>query len=194
MKYIVMHWTGGGNKANAEDLKHYHEIIEANGTRVLGNHRPEANESTADGVYAAHTRGFNTGAIGLSMAGMAGAEHNPFKPGASPITEDQVKAFCEVVAEYAETYDIEINRENVLSHSEVQVTHGVIHAGKWDIDWLPGMKKPGNPVDVGDRLREMAQQARARNFGSAVVAETTSSDRVEALVAEFVERLRQEVA
>ncbi len=165
LKRIVMHWTAGGNKANSVDLQHYHEIVEGDGTRVLGTLHPEANESTADGVYAAHTRAFNSGAIGISMAGMQGAIPKPFNAGAHPISEDQVQAFVEAVAEYAETYDIDINRENVLTHAEVPITHGRPQPGKWDITWLPGMKKPDDPIKVGDVLREMAAAARKKNFG-----------------------------
>lgn len=193
LERIVMHWTAGGNSANQTDLKHYHEIVEGDGTRVLGNHRPEANISTADGVYAAHTRAFNTGAIGLSVAGMAGAEPHPFKAGNSPINSTQLAVFVEMVAEYAETYNIEINRKNVLTHAEVQITHGVDQAGKWDITWLPGMKRPGDPIEVGDQLRKMIIEVHTRNFGR--VAERSDRDRpMEALLSRLVDLLEKERA
>lgn len=191
LKRIVMHWTAGSGSANETDLKHYHEIVEADGTRVLGNLRPEANESTSDGIYAAHTRAFNTGAIGLSMAGMAGAEPRPFKTGKSPLTKEQVEVFCEMVAEYAETYGITINRENVLSHAEVPITHGIAQPGKWDITWLPGMSKPGDPIQVGDRLRDMIATTHQRNFGvaGAPVARGSRLTRIRDLMAELSSEL-----
>lgn len=170
---IIMHWTAGGNTANNTDVKHYHEIVEGDGTRVEGNHLPEANNNTGDGVYAAHTRAFNTGSIGLSMAAMAGAIHSPFADGSAPITNTQLDAFVAMVAEYADTYKIPVTRRTILSHAEVPITHGIPQAGKWDIAWLPGMNKPGNPVDVGDRLRAMisAKLAALQPAAQAVVAD-----------------------
>ena len=100
---IIMHWSAGGHSANSNDRKHYHEIVEGDGTRVEGDLLPEANNSTGDGNYAAHTRMFNTGSIGLSMAAMEGAKENPFDAGSAPITPEQLEAFVAMVAEYADT-------------------------------------------------------------------------------------------
>lgn len=157
LKRIVMHWSAGGHKASELDRKHYHEIVEGDGTRVEGDKLPEANNDTSDGHYAAHTRALNTGSIGLSMAAMSGAEERPFKSGRFPITEKQLDSFCGMVAEYANTYGIDVRRDTVLTHAEVQPTLGVRQNGKWDICWLPDMSKPGDPVEVGDRLRDMVQ-------------------------------------
>ena len=63
MKRIIFHWTAGGPKANKTDLKHYHEVINQDLTISLGTHSISDNVSTADGVYAAHTRNLNTGSI-----------------------------------------------------------------------------------------------------------------------------------
>lgn len=156
---IVMHWTAGGHKANSTDKRHYHEIVQGDGTRVRGKYLPEANNDTSDGRYAAHTRRFNTNAIGLSMASMAGAKESPFDAGKYPITEKQLAAFVRVVAEYADTYNIKISKRNVLTHLEVPITWGVKQPGKWDISWLPGMKKPKNPIKVGNVLRQMIKDA-----------------------------------
>jgi len=153
LKRIIMHWTAGGAWASEIDKQHYHEIVQGDGSRVRGNLLPEANESTAGGHYAAHTRACNTGSIGLAMAGMMGAEERPFKMGAG-LTKPQVDAFCQMVAEYALTYSIPITRRTVLTHAEVQPTLGIWQRGKWDITWLPGMKAPDDPVEVGDALRE----------------------------------------
>lgn len=155
LKRIVMHWTAGGNNANHLDRKHYHEVVEGDGKRVKGNLLPEANINTGDGNYAAHTRRLNGGSIGLAMCGMSGAQEVPFKEGAYPILHKQVSAFVEMVAEYADTYDIPITRRTVLTHAEVQPTLGVRQNGKWDITWLPGMRRPGDPIAVGDELRAL---------------------------------------
>lgn len=150
-----MHWTAGGHHASDLDRKHYHEIVQGDGVRVTGNLLPEANESTSDGVYAAHTRALNTGSIGLAMAAMRGARERPFHPGDAPIKAGQLHAFVQMVAEYADTYSIPITRKTVLTHAEVQPTLVVWQRGKWDIAWLPGMARPGDPVHVGDELRAM---------------------------------------
>ncbi|MEM8623673.1 MAG: N-acetylmuramoyl-L-alanine amidase [Pseudomonadota bacterium] len=158
LKRIIMHWTAGGHSASSVDKRHYHEIVEGDGERVEGDHLPEANNSTSDGRYAAHTRAFNTGSIGLAMAAMSGAEERPFKKGKHPITPVQLDTFVEMVAEYADTYTIEIARETVLCHAEVPITHEIWQRGKWDITWLPGMAKPGDPIGVGDTLRDLVRQ------------------------------------
>lgn len=161
LKRIILHWSAGGNTANSSDRRHYHEIVEGDGTRVVGDKLPEANETTADGHYAAHVRKFNTGSIGLAMAAMAGAREKPFQKGDHPIRKAQLEAFVQMVAEYVDTYEIPITRETVLTHAEVQITHGIAQLGKWDITWLPGMTKPGHPLAVGDRLRQMVAEAHA---------------------------------
>jgi hypothetical protein len=164
LKRIVMHWTAGGHKASDLDRAHYHEIVEGDGERVKGDMLPEANNNTSDGHYAAHTRRLNTGSVGLSMAAMAGAQERPFKKGRFPITEKQLDVFCEMVAEYADTYGIEVRRDTVLTHAEVEPTLGVKQRGKWDIAWLPGMSKPGDPIEVGDKIRDMVR-AKQKDLG-----------------------------
>lgn len=158
MDRIIMHWTAGGHRATGLDRKHYHEIVEGDGTRVLGDLLPEANLNTSDGRYAAHTRACNTGSIGLSMAAMAGAQESPFRAGGYPINTKQLDAFCEMVAEYADTYGIPITRHTVLTHAEVQPTLGIWQRGKWDITWLPGLSRPIDAIEAGDRLREMIRE------------------------------------
>lgn len=155
MKRIVMHWTAGTGVASASDLDHYHAVTQANCKTVYGKYKPEHNESTKDGHYAAHTRALNTGAIGLAMCGMTGAQERPFNPGNHPLNGEQVKAFAGMVAEFAETYGIPVTRKTILWHSEVEPTLGVWQRGKWDAAWLPGMVGPGDPVEVGDSMRYM---------------------------------------
>ena len=188
---IVMHWTAGGYQANSVDREHYHEIVEGDGNRVLGVRRPEANNSTSDGDYSAHIRAFNTGSIGLSVAAMAGADHKPFKKGQAPITEEQLNAFVEVVAEYADTYGINIDREHVFTHAEAPITHNKPQPGKWDITWIPGMTKPGDPIEVGDQLRKMVKEAHSRLFSNTSARQTlnqTSAEELAALIVEFMDR------
>ena len=163
MKRIVMHWTAGAHNANGTDKRAYHYIIEGDGSIVKGNNPPEANRvitNPSDGsTYAAHTRGLNTGSIGVAVAAMRGAREVPFDAGPSPITDAQVAAMVKHVAALADKYGIPVTRECVLTHAEVQPTLGVSQRQKWDIMWLPGMTKPTDPVAVGDMLRTQIRDA-----------------------------------
>ena len=161
MKRIHLHWTGGGHTPNAIDLKHYHFIVAGNGDVVHGNLAPEANLDVSDGQYVAHTRGANTGAISVALAGMLGAIERPFYEGSAPINTDQLAAMAVLVAELCDTYKIPVTRKTVLTHAEIEPTLGIKQLGKWDITWLPGMAAPGDPIVVGDRLRDMVKAAQA---------------------------------
>lgn len=154
MKRIVLHWTAGSNAVSAIDREHYHFIISGNGTVIAGDFKPEDNLSTKT-PYAAHTRNCNTGSIGVAVAAMHGARERPFSAGKFPITDEQIKALAGLCADLCGQYGIPVTRKTVLSHAEVQPTLGIAQRGKWDIAWIPGMDKPGNPVLVGDNLREM---------------------------------------
>ena len=155
MDRIIIHWTAGRGEANAIDRAHYHALVEADGTIVYGDHKPEANADVRDGRYAAHTRALNTGSIGIAVCAMWCAKERPFDPGPDAITHPQLTALVREVADLAETYDIAVGPKTVLTHAEVQETLGVAQRGKWDVTWLPGMPGPEAARVVGDRLRRM---------------------------------------
>ena len=150
---IIWHWSAGRHTPSDLDRKHYHFIIDGQGKVHQGDIAPEANLSTADGSYAAHTRGCNTGSIGIALAAMVGAVERPFRAGPEPITPAQINALVLLTRELALKYKIPVTRETILSHAEVQPTLKIAQRGKWDIAWLPGMAAPGDPVKVGDKLR-----------------------------------------
>ncbi len=153
MKRIIIHWTAGTYNVSDVDREHYHYIIDGNGKAVDGKWRPEANLSTKDGEYAAHTRGCNTGAIGVSMACMWGAKESPFNPGKYPLKELQWDRMIQLVAYLAKLYKIPVTPETILTHAEVQGTLGIPQKGKWDITRLPFDPKTVGAKAVGDRLR-----------------------------------------
>lgn len=155
MKRIILHWTGGTYNASTVDKRHYHTITQGDGVTVEGDLLPEANKSPLGPIYAAHTRGANSDAIGMAVAGMHGAREAPFSAGVYPIKQEQLEAFAQAVADMAQTYGIPITRRTVLTHAEVQVTLGIAQRGKWDITWLPGWSRPRDPVEAGDALRAM---------------------------------------
>ncbi len=158
MDRIIMHWSAGGHTVSHLDKEHYHFIVDGAGEVHAGDHAVEDNISTSGG-YAAHTAMCNTGSIGVSMAAMAGAKDYPFDPGSQPITEVQLAAFVALVRGLSDKYTIPITRQTVLSHAEGQPTLGIKQRGKSDIDWLPAMAKPGDPVEVGDKLRALVAGA-----------------------------------
>lgn len=163
MKRIIWHWTAGGHKANATDRRHYHIIIEGDGTVVKGNSPISANAHISDPkngkTYAAHTRGLNTESIGVAVAAMRGAKESPFDTGPSPITPAQVDALVRVTADLCREYGIAVTEKTVLSHAEVQPRLGVRQRAKWDISWLPGMTRAGDPMAIGDGLRDRVRDA-----------------------------------
>lgn len=143
---IHFHWTGGTYEPNATDREHYHFIIDGDGA-VHDPHEPTE--------VLAHTRWANTGAIGIALAAMAQAVERPFSPGPCPVLARQLAALARLSAFLCERYDIPVSRFSTLSHSEVQPTLGIKQRQKWDINWIPGMAAPGDPITVGDRIRVM---------------------------------------
>ncbi|KZK84864.1 N-acetylmuramoyl-L-alanine amidase [Pseudovibrio sp. Ad13] len=157
---IILHWTAGADGLIELERRHYHLIIDRLGRTHSGALKPEANANCLDGRYAAHTRALNTGSIGVALDAMAGAKQTPFDPGKYPITQVQVQALAETVADLCETYQIPLTLYSVLTHAEVQPMLGVKQRSKWDITWLPGMAGPGDPIEVGNRLRSLVTEAK----------------------------------
>ncbi|MEJ5251979.1 MAG: N-acetylmuramoyl-L-alanine amidase [Chthonomonadetes bacterium] len=158
MKRVICHWTAGGYKATSLDRAHYHILIEDDGNLVRGTHSIADNVSTGDGVYAAHTRGCNTGSIGVTVCCMAGAQAQPFQPGSYPMTQKQWETMAQVVAELCRFYEIPVTPQTVLGHGEVETYLGIPQHGKWDpmvLPWSPGMSR----TQVGNHLRALVQKA-----------------------------------
>lgn len=153
MERIIVHWTAGGNKATKLDKEHYHLIIEGDGNLVLGDHPITDNVTAADGDYAAHTLGCNTGSIGVSLAAMRGATQSPFNPGPSPITRAQWEKLPYVLAALCRRYSIPVLPTTVLSHAEVEKTLGIKQRGKWDIAILPFDRSFNTATLVGNNFR-----------------------------------------
>ncbi|WP_299623654.1 peptidoglycan-binding protein [uncultured Tateyamaria sp.] len=156
MKRIILHWTGGAYDPSGVDKKHYHLLIDGDGQLHRGNHPITANvPPLSSGGYAAHTKSCNSHSIGLSLCSMGGdARENPFRPGPFPITRAQWAVMDQVVAELCLRYGIEVSRETVLGHGEVQANLGITQNGKWDpmaVEWDPG--RPYREVGDGIRAR-----------------------------------------
>jgi len=137
MERVITHWTVGRHKANDFEREHYHFLVEESGNIVRGQRSVKDNVSTADGVYAAHTLGANSGSIGVAMCGMIGTEEKPFVPGSEPITQAQYFQMARVVGELCAAYKIPVSSTTVLGHGEVQANLGIRQRGKWDPMILP---------------------------------------------------------
>lgn len=153
MQRIIVHWTAGGNKASATDRKHYHLLVEGDGKLVRGDPPITANAAPIKAGYAAHTLNCNTGSIGVSLCGMAGAVERPFSPGKSPITMQQWAALPAILAALCRRYSIPVTPGTLLSHAEVQATLGIAQRGKWDIAILPFDPSINTARKVGDQMR-----------------------------------------
>lgn len=169
IKRIILHWTAGGSSLTKDEKDHYNFLTDTKGILVEGAFAPEdqtpANIAKGTNFYAAHTLNCNSYSLGHAIDAMADAQERPFKPGSNPITQVQLDGFVRNNAYLSFKYGVPITRQTILSHAEVQPTLGIKQKGKWDICWLPGMDKPGDPVEVGDRLRDLIAQAR-KDMGS----------------------------
>ncbi|KQQ70932.1 N-acetylmuramoyl-L-alanine amidase [Rhizobium sp. Leaf321] len=155
---IVFHWTAGQNKASDPDRSHYHLLIESDGKHVRGAPSIDLNSlPKAKAGYAAHTLNCNTGFIGVSLCGMAGAIENPFSAGKQPITRVQWDELANVLGQLCNRYSIKVSRKTVLSHAEVQTNLGIKQKGKWDIARLPFDTSIQGAAAIGDQMRAMVQ-------------------------------------
>jgi hypothetical protein len=153
MQRIIVHWTAGANTASALDKEHYHVLIEGSGKLVRGKPSIDLNQAPVRKGYAAHTLNCNSGSIGVSLCGMAGAVENPFSAGRSPITREQWEILPGVLADLCRRYSIPVTPSTVLSHAEVQGTLGIAQRGKWDISRLPFEPSVKGAKAVGDLFR-----------------------------------------
>lgn len=155
LKRIVIHWSAGTYTVSSADKEHYHFIIDKDGKVHHGDHKPEANLSTSDGVYAAHTQGANGGAIGVAVAAMADAQ-GPGKLGKYPITKAQFDGLIREVKRLRKHYKIPVTPSSILSHAEVEKELGIKQAGKVDIAFgIPGHPDLKSAKSCGDYIRKL---------------------------------------
>jgi N-acetyl-anhydromuramyl-L-alanine amidase AmpD len=160
MRRIICHWTAGGYAPSENDLSHYHILIDGEARLHRGEHTIADNESAADGDYAAHVKGTNTGSIGVSMCCMAGAHEHPFDAGTRPMKPEQWDAMVAVVAQLCRAYGIAVTPRTVLGHGEVQANLGRPQKGKWDPMVLP-FDRGLSQKQVGEKLRREVAAALA---------------------------------
>lgn len=137
MKTIIVHWTAGGLVPTSYEKERYHYLIDSLGKIHLGKFKPEANLVCRKNLYAMHTGGGNTGAIGVSMCGMANFK-NKKDQGAFPITKIQFEAAMKLCANLTKQYGIKITPDTVMTHYEFGQKHpNTTSFGKIDIIFIP---------------------------------------------------------
>ncbi|MGR3456089.1 N-acetylmuramoyl-L-alanine amidase [Pseudooceanicola sp.] len=163
---IHWHWTAGAYGMIQIESDSYNFLLDHEGEVHEGSWPAEAQAAYAPGCAASHTLNANTGAIGVSCDAMAGAQERPFRKGSAPLTWPQIEGMVQLTAQLCAKYWIPVTRWSVLSHAEVQPTLGITQRWKWDIAWLPDMAEPGDPVEVGDRLRRMVIEAMPKDMAA----------------------------
>ena len=161
-KRIILHWTAGTGSPSAFDRQFYHYLIDTKGTVTNGIHSPEANLDCKDGVYAAHTGGGNTGAIGVALCGMADFHYStlstPF-----PLTKIQIEAAFSFVAKLCKKYDVPVLKDTVMTHFEFGQEHPESTSkGKIDIIYLPPYPAV-HKYQVGNFIRSKVKWYLERN-------------------------------
>ena len=110
-----------------------------------------------DAPYAAHTRGRNSHAVGISIMAMNGATPEDFGP--YPLTEELIDGLCRVGAYLADYYGVPIDAEHIMSHAEAALQdgyYGTAESERWDIARLraePRPLEPNDGIEVGEELR-----------------------------------------
>ncbi len=146
--------------ATADDL----ELVVVNTHDVRENMRNVYDAPEAP--YAAHTRGRNSFALGISIMAMEGAKPEDF--GAYPLTEPLIDALCLVGAKLAKVYNVSIDADHIMSHAEAALHDGYFGTApeeRWDIARLRAESRPLVPqdaIDVGEELRERMRRFFAR--------------------------------
>lgn len=152
MKSIIIHWTAGGPIPTTYEKEFYHYLIDSLGKLHWGKFKPEANIVCRKGMYAMHTGGGNTGAIGIAMCGMANFRDKN-NQGNFPLTKIQFEATMKLCANLANKYDIKITTDNVMTHYEFgQKNPKTSSYGKIDIIFLPSYPWISKD-DVGSFIR-----------------------------------------
>ncbi|HEV2132177.1 MAG TPA: N-acetylmuramoyl-L-alanine amidase, partial [Longimicrobiaceae bacterium] len=154
---IIWHWTGGGSRANDVDRKHYHWIIEQDGTIVTGRFLVASNMQRVWGSeYAQHTGGMNSFSVGISFAGMKDCG-SAQRPGPCPLNENQVLAGLRFTAACCVAWSLDpLNPAHCFHHREAWELHGIKgthNHQKFDITFLPFLPQL-KPNETGPWLRQ----------------------------------------
>jgi N-acetyl-anhydromuramyl-L-alanine amidase AmpD len=157
MNRITWHHTGGGYSPNNTDKAAYHFLISGDGDAYPGDHPVLANapgKRLAAGQYSAHTRGLNSGNIGVSVCAMVGGKWADPRASRAFPKPVQIDALILLTAKLCLEYGIAPSREHTLSHAEVQPTLKIKQSNKWDFDYQIRNVASRDPLAIGDELRQ----------------------------------------
>lgn len=188
---MILHWTagesdipnGGSHFAAPDEYRRYHILVEHDEgetpdpaddlIHVLAGVPIERNAGSVKGMhgahndpekgYAAHTRGFNSGSLGLSLCGMRGAvDYRPggdVDPGPSPISSRQVEVMVGLIVQFCQLWGYSPTEDRVFTHWEAGAIHDRPQGGRWDISWIPGHVFTRR--DVGPWIRRQVSERMA---------------------------------
>jgi hypothetical protein len=158
---IYTHWSAHDYES-VFPAYHFCVAMKADGEIVVVNtHDVRENMrdvyKAPDEPYAAHTRGRNSFALGISVMAMEKATPEDF--GSYPLTPALIDGLCLVGARLAERYGVPIDADHVMSHAEAALRDGYFGTApeeRWDIARLAPDQTPlqsQEAIDVGERLR-----------------------------------------
>lgn len=158
---IVCHWTAGLHYPSQFDKQHYHFLIDKDGKVHRGTKPVSFNAHPIRGDYAAHTRNFNSGIIGLSLCCLGGNGVSESNQGQWPMTKAHWETMVACIAQLSRHYGFPIQRptkadwRGVQSHAEVSSNLGIDQLGKWDftVCHIPSLR---GARAIGDRFRAEA--------------------------------------
>lgn len=136
---VYIHWTGGRYK---QDFGDYHSCVHGDGTIV----------KTLDfDVRPSATWRRNSGSIALALDCCYNA--TPDDLGDYPPTDVQIETLAMLVATVCDALDIEITRDNVMTHAEVASLDGYdLYSGdpdcRWDLLYLHPGDEWGSGGDI----------------------------------------------
>lgn len=140
---IYLHWTAGRYDSMFND---YHINIKGNGDLYVST------KNFAETL--AHTYKRNSGSIGIALCCAYNA--NTKKLGSYKPTDIQIEALAQVVCVLADVYDMEIIKNNILTHGEAADNEDGLYphskygpkstCERWDLEYLETKESPSfNP-------------------------------------------------
>jgi len=159
---FYLHWSAHSYHAVFPAYHFCVAMTQAGEIVVVHTNRIEANmrdlRKAPYEPYAAHTRGRNSFAVGISIMAMEGATPQDF--GAYPPTEELIDGLCLVTARVARFYSVPVDADHILTHAEAAVADGYFGTApqeRWDIARLqahPSELRVAEAAETGERLRE----------------------------------------
>lgn len=157
---VCWHWAASSYDVTWDVRRHYNGVFDEKGNEYDGG-APAQQQALyiPEKIGVSHTYNGNTGAIGLSCAGMAEAKvnwgTNTVDMGRYPLTWAAVDGMLEKTVEYCRAFGIIPSPWTTTTHCEIQTNIGIRQKNKWDIRVLPdNPKQLLSEREAGDILRK----------------------------------------